>query len=216
MTDADGRRAGAVFGYDLILLGEAKRAANRASQAAERGKPGLEGGAAASAILCAAAACEALLSEEVASHERPFWGNAPDFVEEVRSIRSPLDSWKALLRVMAPNQDLPGSEAYQQLDCLFKVRNHIAHRSARILPYGTWPKKLEDCIEQGRIPVREAEGVDWTSAIFVHEVAQWAYDVAIEWLRVTAPYLQNARMVRGALGLDPLLEEDEGEASAGG
>ena len=52
-----------VGGYDLVFLEEAKRAATRSLRASRRGEPRLEAGGAAAAVLCAAAACEARVSE---------------------------------------------------------------------------------------------------------------------------------------------------------
>src|SRR5882672_10594709 len=53
---------------------------------------------------------------------------------------------------------------------------------ARFAPAGTLPPRLADCIRQKIVPARAAAGADWTSVVFVHEVATWAYRVAKGWV----------------------------------
>lgn len=207
----DRKERALVTGFDLVFLDEAARSVGRARQAAAGGHASEEGGSSAAAILCAAAACEALLSEEIAANPSNIWHEEGSrLVQQVRKARSPQSSWKTYLKAVAPNDEFPDSAEYRDLDCLFKVRHHVAHRSARILPYGEWPKRLRDCIAQGKVPIRTVETeVDWTSVLFVHEVAAWAHDVALTWMRKVAWYTPHARLVRGSLGRNVMLEDKE-------
>lgn len=162
---------GLVLGYDMVLLREAERSAKRARDAAVDGETEREAGASAASVHCAAAACEALLSEELASgHTDPVENVPSGFAATVLANRSPYEQWKAFVRGTAPNKGFETRVEYQDLVCLFKVRHHVAHRSARLLPYDVMPDGITDCVSQGRVPVRQAEGVDWTSVLFVHEV----------------------------------------------
>lgn len=173
-----------VGGYDQILLEEASRAALRAKRASRTGKLRLEAGAAAAAILCAAASCEARVSEYIAHAEFLGGGPLPPELEQIRSRWDAREQWNLLLAYCAPSYELGSSREYLALGCLFQLRDHVAHRHARLALTGTWPKKLEACVRQGTIPVRQAKGADWTSAVFVHEVATWAHAVARRWLRI--------------------------------
>lgn len=197
---------GLVLGYDMVLLNEAERSAGRAKIAYGDGDPDREAGASAAAILCAAAACEALLDEELASEFTDHFENASDgFAVEVRDAGSPYERWKVYLKGTAPRKEFHSRLEYQDLVCLYKVRHHVAHRSACFLPYDIWPDRLRDCVSQRRVPVRQAEGMDWTSLLFVHEVAGWAFEVARDWMRLVARYTPSARGARQVAGIDPLL-----------
>jgi hypothetical protein len=170
-----------VGGYDHVLLAESERGALRAVEAAKATNATLQAGATASAVLCGAAACEARLSEYLARVEFHEHGLVPE-LQALRSEPDAREQWRKLLALRAP-QFKPGeSRLFLELGCLFKVRDHIAHRHARLAPAGSFPPKLADCIRQGIVPARAAAGADWTSVVFVHEVATWAYRTAKDWV----------------------------------
>ena len=173
----------AVGGYDRILLHEARRSATRSLLAFNEDDAAGEAGATAAAILCAAASCEARASEYLAHREFTL-GELSDELKRVRQNWDGLEQWRLLLQQEAREFGVGESREYLALGCLVRVRNLVAHRNARLLPLDSFPDGLDDCIRQGTLPAREASGVDWTSVIFVHEVAQWAYDSAFNWLKL--------------------------------
>ncbi len=170
-----------VGGYDLVFLEEAKRAATRSLRASRRGEPRLEAGGAAAAVLCAAAACEARVSEFLTRWEAML-GPLPAELDQARGNPDALEQWKIVVRFHRPDFALGSSEEYRRLGCLFRLRDHVAHRHARLLQLDEWPRRLSDCVRQRTIPVRKAKASDWTSVIFVHEVAKWAAQTASAWL----------------------------------
>ena len=182
MLKVRGFRVG-IGGYDRVLLDEAKRSAERARVALEGGRSGEEAGATASAILCSSAACEARVSEYLA-HEELMKGPLDEALSQIRSNRNAREQWRDLLRHVAPQFEAGRSTEYQQLGCLFRVRDLVAHRNARARELDTWPPLIEPCVRQGRIPVRDAQNADWTSVLFVAEVASWAASVAEDWLEM--------------------------------
>lgn len=188
----DGPLIVGVSGYDKVLLSEAQRSALRARDAFDRNATGEEAGASAAAILCAAAACEAALSEYIAYEE--IWEKRQiEALEQIRGDRDGLRQWKRLIKLFDDTYDFGSDGRYSALGCLFRLREHIAHRSAQFLEAGEYPVRLADCVRQGTIPVRPADhGVDWTSVIFVHEVAGWAAGTAAEWLEATQALLPMA------------------------
>ncbi len=97
-------------------------------------------------------------------------------------MRNPHEQWKHLLGYVASELDLGGCIEFQRLGCLFVLRHHVAHRHARLSKLDSFPERLEPCVTQGMIPVRDAENVDWTSVTFVHEVALWAFETARDWI----------------------------------
>lgn len=172
-----------IGGYDQVFIDEAKRSVTRSMQAFRRKNFHLEAGAAASAILCAAASCEARLSEYLAHWEFAS-GELPKELAELRNMWDARKQWNKLLRYRAPTYDLGSSKEFRALGCLFLLRDHIAHRHARLMHLDTWPAKLEDCVRQGSIPVRSMQGTDWMAVVFVHEVAAWAFETAKAWLLI--------------------------------
>lgn len=182
-----------VGGYDSVLLAEAERSANRAEEASCSSDAPAEAGAAAAAILCASAACEARVSEYLAISEFVEDG-LPPALEEIRGIWDAREQWNRLLKERAPSFDPGASREYLAIGCLFRLRDHIAHRHARIADVGTFPLKLDDCARQGVIPVRRVEHADWTSVVFVHEVARWAANAGREWIPLAKSLLPNPRM----------------------
>jgi len=169
-----------ISGYDQVFIDEAKRSVARSMQAFRRKNFHLEAGAAASAILCAAASCEARLSEYLAHWEFAS-GELPKELAELRNMWDARRQWNKLLRYRAPTYDLGASKEFRALGCLFLLRDHIAHRHARLMHLDTWPTKLEDCVRQGSIPVRSIQDTDWTAGVFVYEVAAWAFETAKAW-----------------------------------
>lgn len=91
------------FGYDTILLEEAIRAARRVGEASPRARLG----AAAAAVLCAAAACEARMSEYLAMSEIGGTRTHPE-IERLRREPDAARQWKRLLRLVWPKFDLAG------------------------------------------------------------------------------------------------------------
>jgi hypothetical protein len=182
-----------ITGYDKVLLAEALSSATRAEDAGRRGDSRAEAGATAAAVLCAAAACEAKLSEylahwEFVAHETPA---------EISRIRTNPDAryqWKELLAHRAPGYDCGTSKQFLALGCLFRVRDHIAHRHARSAALGSFPDRLDDCIRQGVIPVRRSKGLDWTSVIFLNEIGRWAANAAGAWLGEVSRMLPRPTM----------------------
>jgi len=174
-----------IAGYDQVLLEEAKRAATRSVRASNREKPRLEAGAASAAILCAAAACEAWVSEFLA-HWEATGGDLPSALRSAREDHDALQQCKSIVRFHRPQYPLGSDQRYMQLGCLFRLRDHIAHRNARGRHLDEWPAKLADCARQGAIPFHQSNGADWISVVLVHEVAKWAAETASGWLSLTA------------------------------
>jgi len=182
-----------ITGYDRVLLAEAANSAARSEDASRAGDSRGEAGATAAAVLCAAAACEARLSEYLA-HWEFVAHETPPAILQIRSNTDARYQWKELLAHRAASYDCGKSKEFLALGCLFRVRDHIAHRHARTAALGSFPDKLDDCVRQGVVPVRSPEGMDWTSVIFLHEVARWAADAADDWLRVADGILPKPTM----------------------
>lgn len=177
-----------VSGYDSVFVKEAERSAVRAEQARGDGVPILEAGAAAAAILCASASCEAAVSEYLAKLE--FAGTrTPAEILAIRNHPDAATQWKMLLKLLAPNFALGSSREFLALGCLVELRNLVAHRNARTSPVGTFPLSLSNCVRQRVVPVRPAANADWTSVIFVAEVAAWAATTARAWLDLVGKLL---------------------------
>ena len=165
-----------VRGFDGVFLAEAQREADRAGEGLRQQDPAAVAGATAAAILLAAAACEARLSEYVTEHASELGQPA---VKALTDQPNALKQWRALLTHRQAKYRLDSSSP---LACLFKLRNLVAHRQAEFLPPGAWPKKLKDCVAKQAIPVRKSKEIDWTSAVYEHRVAVWAFQTAADWL----------------------------------
>lgn len=170
-------------GLDSVLAQEAETSARRASEAFQSGKRHSEWGATASAILCAAAACECRVSEYLAHWEFAS-GPLPTELAAIRQERDALEQWRLLLRNRAPGYDLGSCREYQHLGCLLRLRDLVAHRNARLRPIGAVPEQIADCVRQGVVPIRQDNHNEWPSAVLVHEVADWANQTAKRWLNV--------------------------------
>src|SRR5690606_27979118 len=177
-----------VGGIDRILAEESVRSARRAKAAARRGSEAVESGATASAILCAAAACEARLSEHLAHAEFAGGDLAPEYAR-IRQDRRALRQWRDLFRIELPEFSVGEIQSYRQLGCLYKLRDTVAHRNARLVRLNTYPELLRPCIEQRVLPVREQEYFEWTSVVLVHEVASWSAHTAREWLELVETHI---------------------------
>jgi hypothetical protein len=176
-----------VGGFDRVFLIEALRGVQRATQAKVDGDSTGEAGGTAAAILLSAAACEAWFSEYLAAIEMVEGPQAN--VVELRSERNAQEQFKKLLKLKGSTYDCGCSTEYRQLGCLIKLRDHVAHRTARFMPVSSWPERLQDCMTTGVIPVREPTGMDWTSVIYEYNVGRWAVGAAARWLKVVAEQL---------------------------
>jgi len=171
-----------VVGFDRVLLTEAGRAVARANLADVKADADEVAGATATAILCAAAASEARLSEYITRRES-LGTFDPGFVEAIRKQSNARKQWRLLLRCCVPELNLDNLPEYCALGCLFKLRDIVAHRHARAMVRGEWPPRLLGCIEQGIIPVFQTETpADWTSAVYVPGVALWVWETSCDWL----------------------------------
>ena len=174
----------AAGGFDSVLLGEAKRSAARAREAFDSGAQDIEWGAAASTILCAAAACESRLSEYLAHWEFAL-GDLPTELATIRSETNALSQWRILLRYRSPQFDIGSSREYARLGCLFRTRDVVAHRNARLRLIGSVPEQINDCMRQNVLPIRNTLSGEWPGVVLVHEVALWACKTAQEWLSIS-------------------------------
>src|SRR5918996_40855 len=128
-------------GLDSVLAREAEIGAARARKAFRSGSRRLEWGAAASAILCAAAACECRVSEYL-THWEFASGPLPPQLAAIRRQRDALEQWRMLLRDRAPDYDLGSCREYQHLGWLLRLRDLVAHRNARLRPVGAVPEQI--------------------------------------------------------------------------
>lgn len=180
----------AVSGYDKVLLVEATASARRASDGNSSDDATTEAGATMATILCGAAACEAWLSEYLARWEGQVRPLPPD-LEALRDQPNALEQWKALLKSRLPSFDAGARKEFLALGCLFRLRDHVAHRHARMMALDSFPRRLADCVRQRVIPVRQSSRVDWTSIVFVHEVAAWAAETAKSWIALAEQDVPN-------------------------
>jgi hypothetical protein len=181
----DNQQPSFVLGYDRVLLEEALRSARDAEEAFARGEEDVEAGRTAGTVLCAAGACEYKLSEYLAYAE---FGREPiPGFTRVRALRGVTRRWRLLLSFFDnPRVSFEETPQIHALDCLFKLRNHMAHRNTEPLRPSSYPDRLAKCVGDGIIPARKAESADWTSVLFVHEVARWAAATARNWMAFVA------------------------------
>jgi len=170
-------------GFDLVLLQEAEESAARALVASQAGKDRSEWGASASAVFCAAAACEYRLSEYL-THWEFASGELPAQLAAIRRASDALAQWRMLLRSLAPSYDVSVSREYQRLGCLVRLRDVVAHRNSRWREVGAVPEQISDCVRQHAIPIRQQLMQEWPAAILVHEVAAWAAKTSRQWLDI--------------------------------
>jgi len=110
-------------------------------------------------------------------------------LESIKNERDSLKQWKLLLKFMKANIDFGTDKNYNKLDALFKLRNHIAHRSAKLLKVGEVPPKLEPFIKQKILPVDFSKSIDWIDAFLIKEIAKWSFETATEWLRIVNEFI---------------------------
>jgi hypothetical protein len=165
-----------IGGFDRVFLAEARKAADRAGEGLRQRDSTAVAGAAAAAVLLATAACEARLSEYLTEHAKEIGESA---VNALRQEPDAFKQWRALLAQRAPTYPLDSSSP---VACLFRLRDLVAHRNARFMRLGEWPEKLKDCVAKNAIPVHKSNEIDWTSGVYVHQVAMWAYQTATDWL----------------------------------
>lgn len=171
-------------GFHEILILQAHRSNERANSANKSKLIGVETGETASTILCCAAACESPISEFIEHHTFAS-GDLPIELIKIRNERNILKQWKGLLKFQDSNIDLTTSKEYNNLNCLFKLRDSIAHRSSRLLKVGDFPEKLFPCIKNKTIQIDNKRGVDWTDLILTNKVSNWAIKTTIDWFRLT-------------------------------
>lgn len=194
-VENESERWGIVLGYWITLLKEAGRCAKRAGEAQNSDDAPAEAGATASAVLCACAACEAMLSEELTNDDSPSWGPY-QYVAEIRNQRGATEQWKRLLASRLPDFDPAESSKFDALDCLFKVRHLIAHRRARWKKAGEWPAPIADCVRQGIVSAPDINNHNWTSVLFTARVAFWACDTVCDWVEFVLPHMPQAQYAR--------------------
>jgi hypothetical protein len=168
-------------GLDKVLLRESAKSSARSKAAHSAGDLAGETGAACSAVLSAAAACEARLSEYLA-HEDCMGEGLSTEMKAIRRMPNARDQWKELLRIRRP-RFAPGSNAeYAALGCLYKLRDLVAHRAARLSLPEAFPDSIVECVRQRVVPARREDGADWTTSLFVYEVADWAAQTSRAWI----------------------------------
>ena len=167
---------GVVVGFGLVFGAEASECAKRAHAAEALGDPNRVAGAVAAGVLMSCAAIEASLSELATclAVPSPHYRTLPqDLLVEVRDGNSPLYSrFEKLIEFYSPGQTCGTHEPFKNLRCLVELRNHLAHRHAAFLTPGQWPDDLKQC--KKRIPAEPGAHLDWTSALLIPAVADWA------------------------------------------
>jgi hypothetical protein len=181
-----------VSGYDRVFVEEATRSALRSREGRDKSDSRLEAGGAAAAILCSVAACESYVSEYIARVEQAD-GKLSSEMEGIRKDPDALRQWKDLLAQYSKTFSPGESKEYLALGCLFQVRDLVAHRNARTIRLGTFPAALSDCVRQRIVPVHKAKNADWTSVLFVAEVAEWAEKTARAWIAIADRLLPEPR-----------------------
>lgn len=180
-----------VVGLGSEFLDEARLAAERA-KAGDEAEPDFGGrGAAATAVLMAEAACEAVLSEYIAAFE--YRGAiASSIASEIRNERDHARQWARLMRQMAPHYAVGSSSEYNALICVVRLRDALAHRNASLTSVGTWPKEVDPCVRTGIVPVLRYSGhLEWTGQVLTPTVAQWACDAVQKWLETAKAQLPD-------------------------
>lgn len=170
-------------GLDKVLLREAASCADRSRLAADANDLSGEAGSACAAILAAAAACEARLSEYLA-HEDCMGDGLSEELKNVRRNPNAREQWKDLLRIRRPAFVSGSSREFGALGCLYKLRDLVAHRFAQLSMPEALPDSIVDCVRQRLIPSRRRDGAEWTTALFVHEVAAWAAETGNAWVEL--------------------------------
>ena len=139
----------------------------------------------------AEAACEAFLSEYVAV--LAYRGVIAEAIaSEIRNERDHARQWARLVQQLAPKYTLGSSFEYRALNCLVRLRNALAHRTASHTTVGTWPLELDPCVRVGMPPVLRYRGhFEWTGQVLRPAVAEWACESATSWLDTTKTLLPD-------------------------
>jgi len=147
------------------------------------------------AVILAGAAFEAHLGEFLSAP-----GFRQMFSQELEQWRDqpprPYDVLKTILKRLGV-VDLSVLTWYQELRCLFELRNHVAHYYPEPRPVGSFPEKIQtNCIQKKIVHPAGDDAMDWTSRLFVASVAARAADIALsaiqEFDKVVAAYLSAA------------------------
>lgn len=182
-------------GLHKIFLKHSKKSSERAREASQEEKFEDEISESASSVLFAVLACESVVSEYI-SHFEFSSSEIPEELESLRKQSDPLLKWKTLLKYSDPAIQLSDNVTFLKLSCLIKLRNSIAHRSARMLSAQSFPKEFAPCIKQNIIPKPSAFRGSWLLTILNPEIANWAFEVAKEWLEWSNDYIKvNERNV---------------------
>ena len=176
-------------GLHEVFLKHSKRSSERAIKASQEENFEEEVSESASSILFAVLACESVVSEYI-THFEFSSSEIPEELEKLRKESDPLLKWKTLLKYSDPDIELKENVNYLKLSCLIKLRNSIAHRSARLISAPTFPKEFAPCIKQNIIPEPTEFRGSWLLTILNPEVAKWAYEVAKEWLEWSKDYVK--------------------------
>ncbi len=166
-------RAAWASGVDQLLIQRARAEVALATD----GDPTAEHAAhAMTAILLAAAGCEAHLGEWLArpANQARFTG------EELNAFR-----WKpgykvarAILRKRDAAKDPRAEKWYRRLKGLYELKQHVGHASPDKRDTGTFPSRLAPYIADGTFAPAGDVAVDWTSRLLVKSVAEHAVAIA--------------------------------------
>lgn len=178
--------------FDEVFLREAELAVRRAKAARTRNNSMIHGSATFTAIVAAAAALEAYISE-IAAHQVQFRLLTKWEQEEIRKKKEVPAKFRLLLRAWAVHR-FHLKPLYLDLCALFGLRNSLIHRSAEFLVPGHWPRKLSPY--KGRIPHVRGEGLDWTSQVLAAETGQWALQTAKAVLAFVRPEVPDPALLK--------------------
>jgi hypothetical protein len=159
-----------------FMLGQAVSAASTSEQAWHQTGHSIE------AVILAAAAFEAHLGEFLGAP-----GFRRKFAEDLEAWRKrpprPTEALKTILKGLGV-ADISGLEWYQELTCLFELRNHVAHYYPEPRPAGSFPEKIQaNCIGKNILSPVGDNTMDWTSRLFVPAIARRAADIALSAIR---------------------------------
>ncbi|WP_410332598.1 hypothetical protein [Rhodohalobacter sp.] len=176
-------------GMHKIFLKHAKKSSERALSSSEKKRFEEEISESASTILFSVLACESIISEYI-THFEFSASSIPSELEKLRRESDPLVKWKTLLKYSDLSIQLSENTHYLRFSCLIKLRNSIAHRSARMLSAKSFPKEFAPCIKQKMIPEPTVFRGNWILTILNPEMAHWAYEVAKDWLDWSKKYVK--------------------------
>ena len=134
------------------------------------------------AVILAAAAFEAHLGEFLGAP-----GFRRMFAKELEAWRKrpprPTEALKAILKGLGI-ADVTPLRWYQELRCLFELRNHVAHYYPEPRPVGSFPERIEaTCIQKQILTLVGDNTMEWTSRLFVPSIATQASSIALSAIR---------------------------------